>query len=296
MKAEIAKQDNLKFADPFTAKLLLDFERVISRDFRKVYLQKLSQLPPEVSHLTVTFEIINLCVYRQEQTGELSPEDVRGLALVLTRTFEYRSYLSKIVRLNLANQTAPDIIQDLASEIKVKLFKECLRMIVDGKYLYHKATSRELPPELEPQAVSLNAFIYRVAKNSCIDYLRRQRLERDFLIKLPELSGHQDRSEERTLAIEDLSNRVDYEEAYVNRMTLDQAESLLPVQLREFFQLLRSGYQPGEIQKILNLSDINFKILRRKTLKIIRQHFLKKRHPHQALGQVLPIPASSPPV
>jgi RNA polymerase sigma factor (sigma-70 family) len=293
VKAEVAKQDNLKFADPFVAKLLSDFERVISREFRKVYLQKLSQLPPEVSHLTVTFEIINLCIYHQEQTGELSPEDVRGLALVLTRILEYRSYLSKIVRLQLANQTAPDIIQDLASEIKVKLFKECLRMIVDGKYLYHKASSRELPPELEPQAVSLNAFIYRVAKNSCIDYLRRQRLERDFLIKLPELSGPGDRSEKRTLDIEDLSSRIDYEKAYANRLTLDEAEKLLPTRLREFFQLLRSGYQPGEIQKILNLSDINFKILRRKTLKIIRQHLLKKRHPHPALGQVLPLPASS---
>lgn len=292
MKAEVAKQDNLRFADLFTAKLLSDFERVISRDFRKLYLQKLSQLPPEVSHLTVTFEIINLCIYHQEQTGGLLPEDVRGLALVLTRILEYRSYLCKIVRLQLANQTAPDIIQDLASEIKVKLFKECLRMIVDGKYLYHKATSRELPPELEPQAVSLNAFIYRVAKNSCIDYLRRQKLEREFLIELPELSRPRDRSAERILAMEDLSNNVDYEEAYVNRLTLDQAEVLLPAQLREFFQLLRSGYQPGEIQKIMNLSDINFKILRRKTLKIIRQHLLKKRHPHLALRQVLPLPAS----
>jgi len=294
MKAEIVKQDSLKFADPFTAKLLSDFERVISRDFRKVYLEKFSQLPPEVSHLTVTFEIINLSIYYQEKTGELSPEDVRGLALVLTRTLEYRNYLSRIVRLNLANLTAPDVVQDLASEIKVKLFKECLRMITGGDYLYYKTASEKLPSELEPQAVSLNALIYRVAKNSCIDYLRRQKLEREFLIKLPELSGPQDRSEERILAMEDLSNNVDYEEAYVNRLTLDQAEELLPAQLREFFQLLRSGYQPGEIQKLLNLSDINFKILRRKILKIIRQHFLKKRHHHQDLRQVLSTLAASP--
>jgi len=160
--------------------------------------------------------------------------------------------------------------------------------------LYHKAASEELPPELEPQAVSLNALIYRVAKNSCIDYLRRQKLEREFLTKLPELSGPRDRSAERTLAMEDLSNRVDYEAAYVNRLTLDEAEKLLPAQLREFFQLLRSGYHPGEIQKLLNLSDINFKILRRKILKIIRQHFLKKRHSHQGLRQVLPTPTTSP--
>jgi DNA-directed RNA polymerase specialized sigma24 family protein len=292
MKVETTEYNGKTFTDPFSAKLLSDFERVISRDFRKVYLQKLAQLPSEVSHLTVTFEIINLSVYHQERGGSLSPEDVRGLALVLTRTLEYRNYLSKIVSLNLPRETSLDVIQDLASEIKVKLFKECLRMIVEGRYLYHKASSEAFPSGLESQALSLNSFIYRVAKNCCIDYLRRQRLERDFLVKLPELSGSKDHSEDRTLAMEDLSNNTDYEANYVNRLTLDEAERLLPAQLREFFQFLRCGYQPGEIQKLLNLSDINFKIIRRKILRLVRTRLLKRRPQYHHLAAAPSLPRS----
>lgn len=293
MKVETTEYNGRTFTDPFSAKLLSDFERVISRDFRKVYLQKLVQLPSEISHLTLTFEIINLSVYHQERGGSLSPEDVRGLALVLTRTLEHRNYLSKIVSLNLPRETPTDVIQDLASEIKVKLFKECLRMIVEGRYLYHKANTKALPSGLEPQALSLNSFIYRVAKNCCIDYLRRQKLERDFLVKLPELSGSKDHSQEKTLAMEDLSNDIDYEASYVNRLTLDEAERLLPAQLREFFQLLRCGYQPGEIQKLLNLSDINFKIIRRKILRLVRTHLLKRRPQYHHLATAPSLPRSN---
>lgn len=293
MRVETTEYNGRTFTDPFSAKLLSDFERVISRDFRKVYLQKLAQLPSEISHLTLTFEIINLSVYHQERGGSLSPEDVRGLALVLTRTLEHRNYLSKIVSLNLPRETPSDVIQDLASEIKVKLFKECLRMIVEGRYLYHKANTEALPSGLEPQALSLNSFIYRVAKNCCIDYLRRQKLERDFLVKLPELSGSKDDSQEKTLAMEDLSNNTDYEASYVNRLTLDEAERLLPAQLREFFQLLRCGYQPGEIQKLLNLSDINFKIIRRKILRLVRTHLLKRRPQYGHLATAPSLPRSN---